>query len=324
MLERDKIEVEEDNSKLRSSISLKKKNRTSLMESKIATIANFRKLRCLRCKRKFTSITNLRRHMAMHIGWNRYRCKLCDFKCFVKCDCVAHCNKMHNTQNNRMAIAEMVLEISQDEYTSNEDTITDVTVSKTKSDNRTNITDITNVASSSCRSETRAETNDSTDLNTHVILQNEAIVTNEHEVAELHRSIECLNIDAMDSDDTMKMHDLSEDMMNCRKLDDHPKLKQIVMEVIFGSLNQTDTNKPALESSADTIERTDMNDNVNNTTTIDESKEASRPILDNHQRPTRNRIRPLSEDFIYDLKRKESVLINDSKTSHIRKKPKYN
>jgi len=321
MLERDKIEVEEDNSKLRSSMSLNEKNRASLMESKIATIANFRKLRCLRCRRKFTSITNLRRHMAMHIGWNRYRCKLCDFKCFVKCDCVAHCNKMHNTQNNRMAIAEMVLEISQDEYTSNEDTI--MTASKTKSDN-TNITDIRNVASSSCRPETRAETNDSSDLNTHVILQNEAIATNEHEVAESHRS-ECLNIDAMDSDDTVKMHDLSEDMMNCRKLDDHPKLKQIVMEVIFGSLKQTDTNKPALEISADAIERTDMNDNVNNTTTIDESKEASRPILDNHQRPTRNRIRPLSEDFIYDLKRKESALINDSKTSHIRKKAKmYN
>jgi len=56
---------------------------------------NIRRLQCLPCQKKFNKLTNLRRHVAVHIGWNRYRCTECKFKCFSKYDCVAHVTKMH-------------------------------------------------------------------------------------------------------------------------------------------------------------------------------------------------------------------------------------
>lgn len=65
--------------------------------------------------------------MAIHIGWNRYKCKLCDFKCFVKCDCVAHCNRMHNARNNRAIIAEMITQISQHEFRAKQNIVMDMT-----------------------------------------------------------------------------------------------------------------------------------------------------------------------------------------------------
>lgn len=325
------IKVENDDSKLQSSCSPNEKNQTLLMKSKIATIANFRKLRCLPCRRKFTSVPNLRRHMAMHIGWNRYRCLLCNFKCFVKCDCVAHCNKVHNMQNDRAAIAKVIFEIPEDEY--NEDVTTNVTNPKEKS----NSSDITDVTTSSCQLETHVEnSNGFSDSGTHDTSQSseansEDTATSER-VAESQGNIECQNIDAENSD--ARMQDLSESVMNCEsgKLDDNPELKRMVMEVIFGSMyinasKQTDSDKSALKTSDCTTGLVDANDNENSASVI-ESKEASYPILDNvkHQRPMRNRIRHLNEDFIYDLKevayRKESAFISDSETSHVRKKVK--
>lgn len=156
--EKDVIEIKEDGSKSQSLCSRQsnEKSQTSLME-RMATIANFQKLQCLLCKRKFTSMPNLRRHMAIHIGWNRYRCKLCDFKCFVKCDCVAHCNKMHNAQNNRAIIAEIVVEIPQNEYTCNENIIMDVM----NTGEKVNEPEIMDLIASSCQSEICIDLNNS-------------------------------------------------------------------------------------------------------------------------------------------------------------------
>ncbi|XP_011690184.1 PREDICTED: MATH and LRR domain-containing protein PFE0570w isoform X2 [Wasmannia auropunctata] len=302
---RDEVQLEEDNSKLRSSCSASPNDRTSLMEGKLARIANFKKLRCLLCKRKFISISNLRRHAAMHVGWNRYRCELCDFKCFAKCECVAHCNKAHGTQNNNRVLAEMVLEIPPDEYTCNED----VTSPKEKLDNP----DIAVTVSSAVCQETRADSNNSSDSNTHVS-QSEAAAASER-IAKSHGGVEC-------SSDESRIQDMLQDMMNCKKLDDNPEFKQLAMEVIFGSdgnaTERSNSDKSTLEASDDAGERMDANGSVSNTAITDKLlKKASRPILDSvkHRRPTRNRIRPLSEDFIYDLKnahRKESAFTNDS------------
>lgn len=88
-------------------------------EQRVATIANLRKLQCIPCKRRFSSLTYLRRHMAGHINWYRYRCKMCDFKCFDKIDCVAHCNKNHNAKNNRTNIANMMMETMPDSIMTN-------------------------------------------------------------------------------------------------------------------------------------------------------------------------------------------------------------
>lgn len=233
---------------------------------------------------------------------------------------------------NRTAIAEMILEIPQDEYTCNDnkDVIMDVTGLERKLYNP----DITDATASSYQQETRVDSNSSNDLDIHGTSQSEATATNE-QVADSHRDAQHQNVNADDSDKIVMMPDLPECMLNNKTLDD-PELKRMVMEVIFGSINtsaieQTDSDKPTLETSDSATGRIDTNDNVSNATTIDESKEASCPTLENvrHQRPTRNRIKPLSKDFVYDLKkvahRKESALINDSETLHIRKKVKlYN
>lgn len=86
------------------------------LETRIANITNLRKLQCVPCKRKFSSLTYLRRHMAGHINWYRFRCKVCDFKCFDRIDCVAHCNKVHNAKNNRANIANMITETPLEEH----------------------------------------------------------------------------------------------------------------------------------------------------------------------------------------------------------------
>jgi hypothetical protein len=66
-----------------------------VMENRMRSIINIRRLQCLPCQKKFNKLTNLRRHVAVHIGWNRYRCTECTFKCFSKYDCVAHVIKVH-------------------------------------------------------------------------------------------------------------------------------------------------------------------------------------------------------------------------------------
>lgn len=66
-----------------------------VMENRMRSIINIRRLQCLPCQKKFNKLTNLRRHVAVHIGWNRYRCTECAFKCFSKYDCVAHVIKIH-------------------------------------------------------------------------------------------------------------------------------------------------------------------------------------------------------------------------------------
>ncbi|XP_050447123.1 zinc finger protein 800 [Cataglyphis hispanica] len=329
---RDVIEVQEDNSKLQSSCSIQsnEKSQTLLME-KIATIANFQKLQCLLCKRKFTSMPNLRRHMATHIGWNRYRCKLCDFKCFVKCDCVAHCNKMHNAQNNRAVIAEIVIEIPQNEYTCNENIVMNVMNTEEKM-NDPDIMDLT-----AFQSEKYVDLNNS---DNYIAVQNETTTTID-EQQESSKNIEYQDIAEEEGDKTVTQN-LAEYMMNSGsgKLDAHPDLKRMVMEVIFGSsdtsaIEQTDSDKSALKSDSDVREC--INDNENSTASSDDVKEAPRSIseipstLDNlkNQRPIRNRMKPLSNDFVYDLKeitfRKECALFNDSATLHVRKKAKlYN
>ena len=76
--------------------STKKEDQFSpIMENRMQSMINIRRLQCLPCQKKFNKLTNLRRHVAVHIGWNRYQCTECTFKCFSKYDCVAHVIKMH-------------------------------------------------------------------------------------------------------------------------------------------------------------------------------------------------------------------------------------
>lgn len=71
------------------------------MEKRMQSFINLKRLQCLPCQKKFHKLTNLRRHVAVHIGWNRYKCTVCTFKCFAKYDCVNHIVKIHNVAHER-------------------------------------------------------------------------------------------------------------------------------------------------------------------------------------------------------------------------------
>jgi hypothetical protein len=86
---------EQENVLVPAANTKKEEQFSPVMENRMRSIINIRRLQCLPCQKKFNKLTNLRRHVAVHIGWNRYRCTECMFKCFSKYDCVAHVIKVH-------------------------------------------------------------------------------------------------------------------------------------------------------------------------------------------------------------------------------------
>nr|CAD7433079.1 unnamed protein product [Timema monikensis] len=79
-----------------------------VMERYMQACINTQKLQCKVCLKKFNKMTNLRRHVAVHIGWKRYRCVVCPYKCFSKYDCDAHVLKAHLKGKDRSAVTAMV------------------------------------------------------------------------------------------------------------------------------------------------------------------------------------------------------------------------
>ncbi|XP_014470450.1 PREDICTED: zinc finger protein 800 isoform X2 [Dinoponera quadriceps] len=316
--EKDKfiIELQQDGSKLQPSRSTRRNGTKQALsiESKIAAITNVHKLQCLLCKRKFPSMTNLRRHLAIHLKWYRYRCKLCDFKYFLKCGCVAHYNKMHNAQNNRAFTAEVVVKIPQNKYRCNEDVVTDVTNMKKELSKP----DIAERTASSFRPDLCEDSGASSDANTSVAVQSEEVTTTKERVAESHENdsiVQRENVPTGDTNETTVIcTNLEEYMANrTRKLNIHPDLKRIVMEMILGSSDTDDTAKqadsekrvPEEEKGPSDKAGRDMhaNDNENSNASTDNSRVTCSLTDDSKpQRPMRKRIKPLSEDFIYDLK----------------------
>lgn len=297
--------MQEENSELQSpcTITPNETGQTLVMENKIATIANLQTLQCLLCQRKLTSMTNLHRHLANHMGWYRYGCVLCDFKCFVKCDCIAHCNKIHNAQNNRAIIADLMVEISQNDYTHDKGIVDTTSVIEKNKDNF-EIVDIT--ASSNSVEEHERKSNDSNDASAGAIISHdETTVASGQDTAESRKDIEKKR---EDSSENTTVQDLTEYMMNCgsKKLDTHPDLKRIVMEVIFGSnetntIKQTEFDKPVLDTDSDTGKSV----SANGIASTDEAKKTTCLVsARSPKRSARNRIKPLNDDFIYNLNEK--------------------
>ena len=54
-------------------------------------------LKCLRCEREFSSISNLRQHVIRHLGWKRYQCKMCSvFSCYNLSEARMHLSRSHS------------------------------------------------------------------------------------------------------------------------------------------------------------------------------------------------------------------------------------
>lgn len=302
-----------------------------VMENRIATIANLRKLQCLPCRRKFTSMTNLRRHMAIHIGWNRYKCKLCDFKCFVKCDCVAHCNKVHDAKNNRSVIADMVVQIPPDQSALGQDImmdlsqpldanaepeLIDVSACSPKPIDDDDTRNFNGFPPQEKRREEKDSEKEKSQPNTPE--KNLPVPAAQAEV-EPEKPVEDPN---------------SEDGQG--RLDKDPDLRKMVMEVIFGTstsdsaakdpevveeikkmkaLKEGKSRSKSGESKVGETGKVKRVAKVVHGTRKSSYLKAAAARLEaskrQRQRPTRNRVKPINDDFIYDLAeviRKESAI----------------
>lgn len=323
-------------------LQLDENEETSQMDTKIASIANFKKLKCLTCSRKFTSIPNLRRHVATHIGWSRYRCKLCGFRSFTRSECKMHFVKHHRTvENNNANLEEMIEKIPSNEYVSSNDAITTLTNEREKRLSNTGVANasseeekttdesvVTDVSVASSNSEIRADPNNSSDSNAPIVSHEAA----DEEITDSHCNDSCDDRKFTpemieDLEKYMMCHDIGKSNKNL----DRSNYKQIVMEIIVGSddsdptlkVKKSDSENFASQATNDVFKhRVDTKDNNNAST--NKSKEANlRSDYFKHQRPMRNRVRPLHTDFIYDLKeiqrKREHAFANDSEA---RKKTK--
>nr|KAG5691364.1 hypothetical protein BaRGS_033413 [Batillaria attramentaria] len=52
-------------------------------------------LACRQCQQRFTSVSNLRRHAIRHLGWRRFKCRLCRFCSYNRSECNTHILRAH-------------------------------------------------------------------------------------------------------------------------------------------------------------------------------------------------------------------------------------
>ncbi|XP_076338788.1 uncharacterized protein LOC143240359 [Tachypleus tridentatus] len=65
------------------------------LEEKVLALINSDTLTCQKCNRKFSTYSNLRRHVAIHVGWRRFKCKHCSYKAYNRSDCRNHVKRVH-------------------------------------------------------------------------------------------------------------------------------------------------------------------------------------------------------------------------------------
>lgn len=64
---------------------------------------------CALCSKKFSSNTNLKRHLAMfHFRQNRFACTKCDFRGYRRIDTISHLNNLHNIQGEKEEVNQYI------------------------------------------------------------------------------------------------------------------------------------------------------------------------------------------------------------------------
>ncbi|XP_041360720.1 uncharacterized protein LOC121376973 [Gigantopelta aegis] len=76
---------------------------------KLCDIADEAAMKCLVCLQEFTSVSNLRRHAIRHLGWKRYKCKMCRFSSYNKSECNTHIIRTHSEKLRSAAATEYMI-----------------------------------------------------------------------------------------------------------------------------------------------------------------------------------------------------------------------
>ena len=66
--------------------------------TRIRQIVNEDEMRCLKCHKQYCTISYLHRHAVRHLGWRRFKCKLCKFTAYNRSECTTHLRKVHTTK----------------------------------------------------------------------------------------------------------------------------------------------------------------------------------------------------------------------------------
>lgn len=76
---------------------------------KLESIINSKRLSCLKCHKKFCSLSNLKRHAAIHVGWTRFKCKYCPYRSYQKSECRTHIQKTHNITCTTSGLEKLII-----------------------------------------------------------------------------------------------------------------------------------------------------------------------------------------------------------------------
>ncbi|XP_033726828.1 LOW QUALITY PROTEIN: mucin-4-like [Pecten maximus] len=82
--------------------------------SRIAYLSDEKEMKCLQCGLGFSGLSNLRRHVVRHLGWRRYKCKLCKFSSYNKSECNTHLIRSHGTKARNCTANALIIDLNKE------------------------------------------------------------------------------------------------------------------------------------------------------------------------------------------------------------------
>ncbi|CAH1775908.1 unnamed protein product [Owenia fusiformis] len=71
---------------------------------------------CKKCEKQYGSVSSLRRHAIRHMGWRRFKCKLCKFTSFNRSECKSHLRRIHAAKiRGVIDLTKMITDLEQEQ-----------------------------------------------------------------------------------------------------------------------------------------------------------------------------------------------------------------
>lgn len=82
--------------------------------SNIESLLDRENKQCRECGIQLKSMSNLRRHIVRHLGWKRYKCKLCPFSSFNRSECNSHLQRIHKEKVDGKDINNLIKDLKKE------------------------------------------------------------------------------------------------------------------------------------------------------------------------------------------------------------------
>ena len=90
-------------------------NKLKLLDkTKIGDFIDVDTFKCNQCDIQFSSMSNVRRHVVRHLGWQRYKCKLCKFSSYNKSECNSHLYRKHPNKIRGQSAAQFITDLKKE------------------------------------------------------------------------------------------------------------------------------------------------------------------------------------------------------------------